>query len=325
MSKRFLKTALNFELPLDGSVPEWIELIPAGQSVVGRDGRAWVNDNPQGIVSAFAGNKAPIPVDVEHATEIKAPGGDAAPAMAWVEKEEVREGGSIWGEVTWTPKGQEMVANREYRYISPVLIYEKATGRIVGISSVGLTNKPNLYLNALNRESNQKEEIAMDLKALLAALGLPETATLEQALNAVGKLKGDLTTALNRVETPSLDKYVPRADYDAAVGKAANAEQKGRERDAADLDTAINTEIDGALKAGKITPATAEYHKAQCRQDGGLDRFKQFVTAAPVVADASGLDGKKPGETTTALNAEEAKIAAMFGNSVEDIKKYGKG
>ncbi len=36
----------------------------------------------------------------------------------------------------------------------------------------------------------------MDLKALLKKLGLPEDATIEQALNAVGKLQGDLETAL---------------------------------------------------------------------------------------------------------------------------------
>lgn len=321
MSKK-LKFALNFELPADGSVPEWIQLIPAGRIVTGRDGRSWLNDNPAGIIASFAGNEAPIPVDIEHATEIRAPEGNAAPAMAWVEEMKDRDGGSVWGKAEWTPKGREMVANKEYRYLSPVLIYERASGRIVGISSVGLTNKPNLFLNALNREeSNQKEE-NMD-KELLAALGLPETATMAQALNAIATLKSDLATARNRTETPSLDKYVPRADYDAAVGKATNAEQKLRERDAADLEKGINTEIDAALKAGKITPATAEYHKAQCRQEGGLERFKQFVAAAPVVVADAGLDRKTPEGTDISLNAEMAKVSAMFGNSVEDIKKYG--
>lgn len=323
MNKKFLRMALNFELPADGAVPEWLELIPGGRVVTGRDGRTWLNDNPAEIIVAHIKNEALIPVDVEHATELKAPEGEAAPAMAWIGKVEARDSGAIWGKAEWTPRGREMVANREYRYISPVFVYEKATGRIVSISSVGLTNKPNLYLNALNRESNQKEDNVMD-KELLAALGLPETATPAQALNAVGKLKGDLATATNRAESPSLDKYVPRADYDAAVAKATNAEQKVRERDAVDLDKAINTEIDGALQAGKITPATTEYHKAQCRQDGGLERFKAFVAAAPVVAGDSNLDGKKPGDTDKALNAEEAKIADMFGNSVEDIRKYGK-
>ena len=39
-------------------------------------------------------------------------------------------------------------------------------------------------------------------------------------------------------------------------------------------------EIEAALGAGKITPATVEYHKASCRQDGGLERFRDFVKAA---------------------------------------------
>ena len=163
----------------------------------------------------------------------------------------------------------------------------------------------------------------MDLKALLKALGLPETATIEQALNAIGALKTDLATALNRAETPSLDKFVPRADYDTVVARANNAEQKLAEQKKAELETAINAEIDAALKAGKITPATKDYHVATCREAGGLDRFKAFVAAAPVIAATSDLDGKKPPEGDAALNAEQKQIADLFGNSAEDLKKYG--
>lgn len=160
-------------------------------------------------------------------------------------------------------------------------------------------------------------------KQLLALLGLTEASTEEQAINAVKKLQGELQTALNRAETPSLDKFVPRADYDAAVARAANAEQKIADQAKTEMETAINAEVDAALKAGKITPATAEYHKANCRADGGLDRFRAFVAAAPVIGDGSGLDGKKPGDSDTALNAEAQQLAAVFGNSAEDLKKYG--
>lgn len=314
------RVALNYALPADGAAPEWIELLPAGRIVQGRDGRSWVNDQPDGILAYFAADGKDIPVDWEHSSEIKAPEGEPAPAAGWVSDMEAREGGAVWGRVEWTPRGEESVKNREYRYLSPVIIYEKVAGRIKGISSVGLTNRPNLHLNALN-SAQQKEEKQMD-KELLAALGLPEDATLEQAKNAIAKLKGDLATAANKAETPSLEKFVPRSDYDAAVTRAANAEQKMKDREAAELEKAVNAEIAAALKAGKITPATAEYHKAQCRQVGGLERFREFVKAAPVVAPDSGLDGKAAGETGKALNAEELRIAAMFGNTAEDIKKY---
>ena len=163
----------------------------------------------------------------------------------------------------------------------------------------------------------------MDLKKLLARLGLPETANLEEALNAIGQMKTDLVTALNRAETPSLEKFVPRADYDQALTRAANAETKLAEQAKTQLEAAVNSEIEAALRAGKITPATKDFYFSMCRQEGGLDQFKKFVAAAPVVGEPSGLDKKPPEDNGVALNAEQKKIAAMFGNSEDDLKKYG--
>lgn len=314
--------ALNFELPADGQAPEWIELLPGGERVLGRDGREWVNDQPQALLDAFAGDGKEIPIDIEHATELQAPQGLPAPAAGWIQALELRGANALWGRVAWTPKGKEAVANREYRYVSPVFLYAKDSRRILKITSVGLTNQPNLRLPALNHQQPNEKESAM-WKQLLALLGLAETATEEQAMNAVKKLQVDLQTALNRAETPSLDKFVPRADYDAALSRATNAEQKIQAQQKAALETEINAEVDAALKAGKITPATKDFYVAMCRQDGGLDQFKKFVEAAPVVGDPSGLDGKTPPGDAKALNAEEQKIAAMFGNSAEDLKKYG--
>ena len=137
-------------------------------------------------------------------------------------------------------------------------------------------------------------------------------------------LKGDLTVALNSAASPPLDKFVPKADYDLALNRAADAEGKLSAVAQATLETAINTEITAALAAGKITPATQEYHIAQCRQEGGLERFKAFVAAAPAVAVNSQLDTKRPGIEDTALNAEQEKVAGLFGNSAEDLAKYGK-
>jgi phage I-like protein len=318
------RTALNFVLPDDGSAPEWIQLLPPGRNVVGVDGRRWTNDRPDGIQAAFNALGRDMPLDWEHATELQAPQGLPAPAAGWFRELDVREGGSIWGRCEWTVSGRNSVASREYRYISPVLIYEKASGAIRRISSVGLTNRPNLLLAALNHQTPNEGEKAM-WKALLKLLGLDENATEEQAMNAVRKMQGDLQTALNRAETPSLDKFVPRADYDAVIARATNAETALSKRDQDDLEKTITTEVDAALKAGKITPATVDYHKANCRADGGLDRFREFVKAAPVIGDPSGLgDKQRPDAGGKALNAEAKQVAEMFGNSAEDIAKYGK-
>lgn len=312
--------ALNYEIP-QGDEPEWIELIPAGNHVLGRDGRKWLNDSPQDVVAAFNASGCDVVFDIEHSTEKKAPLGEPAPAVGWINALELRDG-AVWGRVAWNAEGQEAIANRQYRYYSPAFLYEKASLRIRKLSSVALTNQPNLRLKALNQQQRQEENNMFE--KILKALGLAENATEEQALNAISTLQSDLATAVNRANTPDLAKFVPRADYDQVLERATNAENKLAAQDKEALDTEIENVVGDALKAGKITPATKDYYTAMCRQENGLEEFKKFVAAAPVIGDPSDLDEKAPKGTKTALNADQQKIADMLGNSTEDIEKYGK-
>ncbi|WP_435100821.1 phage protease [Arhodomonas sp. AD133] len=322
-----LVVAVNVELPDDGTLPEWLELVPAGR-VTGRDGRGWINDRPDQVVADSLGDGRDLPIDWEHATELRAPEGDPAPAAGWIVALANREG-AVYGRVDWTPRGAESVRNREYRYISPVFLFERESSRVVRLTSAGLTNTPNLYIAALNRgeprhPEHHHQEGAMLPEAIRKALGLSENATEDQAVTAINQLTEERQTALNRAENPSLERFVPRADYDAALERASNAEHKLAEQESKRLEAEIDAEIDAALAAGKITPATVDYHKAQCRQEGGLDRFKEYVKAAPTLGDPAELDDRKPeGDAGKALNAEQQKIAAMFGNTAEDLQKYG--
>ena len=164
----------------------------------------------------------------------------------------------------------------------------------------------------------------MELAQLLAALGLPATATFAEALNRIGAINQEHATALNRAENPPLDKFVPRADYDKALERATNAETSLKKKEDDALETAINTEIDAALKAGKITPATADYHKAQCRQEGGLERFKAYVAAAPVIAGNTDLDNQDPNRDGKGLDDAQKAINSMCGIDDETFKKFNK-
>lgn len=320
----------------NGELPEWVPLVPSGM-VMGRDGRSWNNNRPQLIIASFSELARDLPIDIEHATELKAPKGEPAPAVGWVKNLEERNS-EIWGRVEWNATGRQLVGEKEYRYLSPVIIYEKDSGNIVGLTSVGVTNQPNLKLPALNfsepgtefnsvprdiKSGGEAPKESIMLKALLAALALPENASEAEAIAKIGSLKTELVTATNRAENPSLEKFVPRGDYDAALARATNAEAQIKQIKTEQLETAVNTAIDQALKDGKITPATAEYHRAQCRQEGGLERFTAYCAAAPVLGGDSGL-GSKEQEQGKALNAEQEKIAGMFGNSAEDLAKYGK-
>ena len=315
MKREILPLAINFQLN-EAGLPDRVELLPAGRRITGRDGRAWHNLNPQAVADRTNGSGIDLVLDIEHASELKAPKGEPAPAAGWLHDLRVEGDGRITAAVNrWTPKGEQAVRDGEYRYISPAVLYDPKTMNILGIGSAGLTNKPNLPLAALNHE--QQEEPTM-LKKILAKLGLPEDATEETALNAVGKLQVDLQTALNSAQTPSLDKFVPKADYELALNRAITAEGKIAQGEKERLDGLIETAINQALNDGKIAPASKEYYTAMCRTEGGLDQFKTFVAAAPKIVADSTLDKKVPGENATALNAQEKDICAKLGITEEE-------
>lgn len=320
MNKAILHLALNFVAGENG-LPYRIDLLPAGRRIVGRDGRSWNNPHPERVADQANNRGIDLVLDFEHASELKAPQGDPAPAAGWLHDLRVEEDGRLTAAVNrWTPRGEQAVRDGEYRYISPAVLYDQKTMNIVGIGSAGLTNKPNLPLAALNHE--QQEDTM--LKKILAKLGLAEDATEETALNAIGTLQTNLQTAFNSARTPPLDKFVPRADYETALNRATTAEAKIAQGEKDRLEEEIVTAINQALVEGKIAPASKEFYIATCRSEGGLEQFKKFVASAPKIVADSVLDGKKPEEAATALNADQTKIMQMFGNTAEDLTTYGK-
>lgn len=154
-------------MPLPESAPAWIELIPAGPNIVGIDGRHWVNSNPGQIVSTANSQPRPLVIDYEHASEHRAPHGLDAPAAGWINRLEMRGNGAIWGRVEWTAKARAYIADKAYRFISPVFTFEKATQRIVALTSAGLTNQPNLNLTALNTR-NKGELITAECRQVFS-------------------------------------------------------------------------------------------------------------------------------------------------------------
>lgn len=302
--------ALNAEGDL---APDWIQLIPAGPQVSGRDGRNWLMPDPHAIVSAFRESGTDLPVDFEHSTQVKGSKGDPAPAIGWIKDMEVRNG-EIWARVEWNEAGRTAIASKGYRYVSPVFKFTKAAKTITRMVSAGLTNQPNLQLAALNSEGDQ-EDNAMN-KAILEALGLPEDASETDALTAINKMKSDTELATNRADNPDSTKFVPRADYDLAMNKVKTFQKAEEERE----DEAINSAVDAAIEAGKIAPASRDYHIAACRTEGGLENFQKLVDASPVLAGDSGLDGKDAtAKNKTALTDEETAACRALGLTAEEF------
>lgn len=301
--------ALNFA---GGNVPDWIQLTPPGPQIAGRDGRSWRLSNPEAVALAFRQGGTDLPVDVEHATQLKAPQGDPAPAAGWIKHVEVRDG-ALWGRVEWTEDGASAIASRGYRYVSPAFRHRSDTGEVVSLVSAGLTNKPNFQMAALNNEGGEKETDLMD-KAVLEALGLAPNATAADAVVAINSLKEAERVALNAAQTPDTSKFVPRADYDVAINRVKEFEAAEKDRE----DEAINSAVDAAIEGGKIAPASRDYHIAACRAEGGLEAFNAMVDGLPELAGKGKLDGKTPPNGAPKLDADALSVCRQMGITAEE-------
>lgn len=273
-------TALCFDMSRmtaldDGS---WLPMIPAG-IFSGRDGRTWNNSDPDGVVAAF-GMK--LPFDIEHATETREGRTDA---VGWLLELQNRAG-EIWARVEWNAEGSELIDGKKFGFYSPAFEYDPVDSRVTAMASAGLTNKPNLFVPALNHEEN-----IMPLPAeLIQALGLPADAEIAQAIIAINTLKSDHQTALNRANAgPDLNKFVPKETHELALNRAQASEAKLAEYQERELSALV----DDAIKAGKVAPANREMYLGLCRSDTGRQQFAAFVAAAPVIASSDPAKASK--------------------------------
>lgn len=117
--------------------PEYIMVLPLGHIssekgdfVVDRESFQMIQDHMQH-------RSVDIVIDYEHQTL----SGSQAPAGGWIKKLELKENG-IFAKVEWTDKAKGYLRNREYRYLSPVVLVRKKDRKALQLHSVALTNTP---------------------------------------------------------------------------------------------------------------------------------------------------------------------------------------
>lgn len=308
---------LAVALQAEGKTPEWIELLPAGPVIVGRDGRRFTAADPAEIVTVTqSAIGLPLVLDFEHASERPELAANAG-AAGWIEGLEVRDG-SIWGQVAWTRRGANAVAEREYRFISPVFNHTRdADQRIVALVSAGLVHRPNLSLKALNRREDR-----MDLKALLKKLGLPETTSEADALTAVGALQ----TKANSAAAPDLARYVPKDQHDATVTALNAAQTELATLKSSGSQARAETLVEDAVKAGKITPASKTDYLGFALNS--FDAAKAMIDKLPVIVAGGESDAARraaeaagKGGESGSLTPQQKAICSSLGLSEADYAK----
>jgi phage I-like protein len=321
-------THLHLVLPpsastVEGGVePSWIQLVPAGR-FEGRDGRGpFYLTDPQAVVRDSLMYADRLPIDENHSIDLAAPYGQPSPAVGWIVELEARADG-IWGRVEWTARGRQLVDDRAYRGISPALLTEDDTGRVLQVLRASLTNNPNLDLATLHA----KQESTMDLAALRKALGLADTADEAAILTAVTttatslhQARADLDRIAKAAGGAKPDDVVARLDLMARTGDPAALSRQvvelqaqiktltdGAARQAAEAD------VDAAIAAGKpITPAMRDWYVGLHMADpaGTKKALDQMISL-----NGAGRAGRKPpeGGDGPALSDADTQVAKLLG------------
>lgn len=332
----FDRAECRIELIAAGA-PEWVQLLPLGE-VRPRDGReTWRVEDAAALVATSLAGVDGLLIDYDHQTEFTRQSGNTAKAAAWMREIAVRDDG-IWARVEWTEAGRAAVAAKEYRFISPVFLFDKETRAITRILRAGLTNDPALTLKALaKREADNPEETMKELlEKLRKILGLAEDAdqaavcaAIEKAVDgAKGKDDGETKALASVAKALGLSEDAKAEEIETAAASAtAKAAQAGKGGDAlarlAKLEEQRATEkaeasVDAAVKAGKLTPAQRDWALGYAAKDP--EAFAAFVEKQPVIAAGAGLPPGDPPKGGEGLTADELAYCRSRGIKVEDFK-----
>lgn len=358
--------ACTFSVPAadDDSGLTLVQLTPAGEFRPG-DGRSldvpsWRIDaaSAQVVMARHAALTQPVVIDYEHQTLNKEKNGQPAPAAGWLRDLRWIDGQGLFGAVDFTANARAQIDAKEYLYFSPVFEYDRTDGTVLAIHMGALTNTPGIhgmqplsllaaataaFLPVPSVHSPQEQSVNPLLKALLAALGLPETTDENgaiAALTALGPIKplqeravaactalslpADASaqavtaacTSLRAATAPDPSKFVPVGVVDEMRTQLAALSAQVLERQIDDL-------VKPALADGRLFHAQEQWARDLGKTNvAALTSY--LSTAQPIAALTStqtkGVPPSGLAKGDAQLSADELAVCTAMGMSPEQYK-----
>ena len=309
-----------------------IQLFPAGVFRA-RDGRphgveGWRldADAARRLVALATERQTPFVIDYEHQTLYAETSVNPAPAAAWFNTLEWREGDGLYAvDVEWTERAAALITGDEYRYLSPVFKFDPNTGVVTELLMAAVTNNPaidGIADVAAARYLHQPHEEATPVdKELLKMLGLGEDATAEQVRAAVqalmdkaAKTEDEVTALRGQVENPDPTKFAPVSVLKGLEEKFTALSDKMLERD-------IDQILEPAKDAGKVAAGEEDWLRRMGRKD--IEGLRAHIAVKPAIEALTSqqTDGKKPPEGDNKLTAEELAVCRLMNQTPEEYLK----
>ncbi|MES9873149.1 MAG: phage protease [Candidatus Sedimenticola sp. 6PFRAG7] len=323
--------ACTFEVRVDDGA---IQLFPAGEfdalhgAMLGKGPWHTSADIATRVIARVAARRNDLVIDYEHQTLKSDDNGQPAPAAGWVSPVslEWREGEGLFARSPdWTDKAAAHIAAKEYRYISPVFIYDPESGEVIDLLHIALTNAPAIDgMQTVGERAaatfglfNQPQEENPMNEELLRLLGLDPDANEEQAVAAVTALlqqvtDGETAIAAARAETPNtaLEAIQGLQSEVAALTAKIN-------------DNEVSDLVDIAMSEGRLVPAQEQWARDLGKHD--IASLKGYLASAQPFAALTGsqTEGKQSldEDGKPVLSETQLAVCSQMGVDPDEYKK----
>jgi phage I-like protein len=294
--------AVNEDSRDPANLPEWIRVLPLGKVELADHREPFMVDEVSlnSMVAAFRSRGIDLVIDYEH----QSLNGERAPAAGWIKDLEARTDG-LWARVDWTQQAREYLAQREYRYFSPVLRLDPETRRPMALMHVGLTNVPAInHLPPLVARWGGDAKASREINPLDLELGIPvmEMDSVKEEPKMVEKLKRlmgltpeveegaiygktletfrDLSVTLNLPDDATVAQLKGAVEaLKAGTARLLKTEEALQALKARLVEETTERFVEEALKAGKVSPAQRGWALEYCRRDP--EGFRTYAERAP--------------------------------------------
>jgi phage I-like protein len=345
-----------------------LQLLPAGRFSA-RDGRP--KDAPGWFVDATLANaliaqanarSTPFVIDYEHQTMLTKTNGQPAPAAGWFKSLEWREGLGLFAvDVSWTERALSWIASGEYKFISPVLGYDKASGAVNTLFMAAITNNPaidgmdevllsaaalhfNFPATPLTTENpmeelleqlrwmlnlpvgSTSEEIQAQLQKLIGLIKQDPTATAAASFDLAGWISAQRTAVVSlsaQLSTSSTQTPDP-AKY-VGIGVMQSLQTQVASLSAELNGGRVQAVVSAAMAANKLLPQQESWAREWGAKD--LVALSAYIDNAPPIALLAGMQtgGKAPLPQAGALTQNQVALCAVTGVSEADFLKTLQG
>ena len=299
-------------------VPDVINVLPLGH-INSQKGNFIVDQESFNLVYAsFKERKLDIVIDYEHQTLH----GSQAPAGGWIKDLSLGKDG-IMAKVEWTSKAREYLKNKEYRYLSPVILVRKRDNKATSLQSVALTNTPAIdgmkaIVNSMKGSENlEVNETTTPIETEENPI-IQEIETNQAAESEFQYFAEELRSLLTLAKDSSYEDII------TSIKDILNNSEKTQD----ELNTMkynllkqdVDDAVSNAMKIGKITAAMQPMALKMAQHD--LVAFKDYIRESPTIVPMGKMDLVDMPQTDN--DYTESKASTLLRISKEDYNKYSK-